>query len=108
MEDSRAYKCKFDILGGRCGEVDTTLEAEFELTDEELIQAIDALEEYDNRFNDDLPEAMYDAIWDVAWDQFLEDAKEEAGDEDIHEDELLDRDGVFESIFNITGPEVKE
>lgn len=50
---------------------------------------------------------MYDAIWDVAWDQFLEDAKEEAGDENIPEDELLDRDGVFESIYDITEPEVK-
>ena len=104
MADTKTYTCEFEIPSGSS---ELTLEADFELTDEELQQAIDALEKYDCRFNHDLPEAMFDAIWDVAWDQFLEDAKEMALYDDMSDDELLDRDGVFQSIYNITEPEVK-
>ena len=104
MADTKTYTCEFEIPSGSS---ELTLEADFELTDEELQQAIDALEKFDYRFNHDLHEAMFDAIWDVAWDQFLEDAKEMALYDDMSDDELLDRDGVFQSIYNITEPEVK-
>lgn len=104
MKDTRFYKCTFDILGGRCGEVEWTLEAEFELSDEEYQQAIDALEEHENRFNGDLPGAMSSAIWDVAWDRYMEDAKEYAEDDEASDDELLDPDGVYDNIYNISEP----
>lgn len=50
MADTKTFTCEFQIPSGSS---EWTLEAEFELADKELQQAIDALEEYDNRFNDD-------------------------------------------------------
>lgn len=71
--DKKLYTSHFCMLGGYCGEAEYKLEAQFELTEEEVQQAIDALEEK-NDFYADLPEAMHDAIWEALLDQLYEDA----------------------------------
>lgn len=73
--DKKLYTCHFKFQGGRNGEIDHELEAHFELTDEEVKEAIDVLKENDH-LNLALPEAMYDAIWGVAEEQLFKDAAE--------------------------------
>ena len=73
--DKKLYTSTFKFLGGRNGELDHDLEARFELTDDEVKEAIDVLKE-DNHLNPDLPEEMYDAIWEVAEEQLYMDAAE--------------------------------
>ena len=71
--DKKLYTCHFYMIGGASGEVEYKLDVQFELTDEEYNQALEALGE-SNDLNDDFPEAMYEAIWDAALDQLYEDA----------------------------------
>ena len=73
--NKKLYTSHFKFLGGRNGEIDHELEARFELTDEEVQEAIDVLKENDH-LNLSLPEAMYDAIWEVAEEQLFKDAAE--------------------------------
>lgn len=73
--DKKQYTCRFRMTGGRYGEADYELEAQFELTDDEYKEAVAAMKERSG-FNSDLPEAMYDAIWEVAVGQLYEDAVE--------------------------------
>ena len=128
--DKKLYSSHFYMMGGYCGEAEYKLEAHFELTEEEVQQAIDALEETDN-LNAELPEAMHDAIWEAALDQLYEDAAEyQLGDlDDIDEripgwedmttkelveairsdsalrSELFDMDSVEDLISKISYPE---
>lgn len=73
--NKKLYTSHFKFQGGRYGEIDHELEARFELTDEEVQEAIDVLKENDH-LNLSLPEAMYDAIWEVAEEQLFKDAAE--------------------------------
>lgn len=73
--NKKLYISHFMFQGGRSGEIDHELEARFELTDEELKEAIEVLEE-DDCLNPDLPDAMYYAIWEVAEEQLFMDAAE--------------------------------
>ena len=97
--DKKQYTCHFYMDGGSCGEAEYELEAQFELTDEEYNQAIEALEECDG-FNDDLPDAMYEAIWDVAVEQLYEDAV------DYHLEELDDIDECIPDWEDLTTAEL--
>ena len=127
----KKYTSQFHMMGGYCGEADYKLEAQFELTEEEVIQAINTLKEND-RLSSDLPDDMYEAIWDAALDQLYEDAAQyQLGDlDDIDERipgwedmtteelveairsdsallaELFDMDCVGDLIFKISCPEV--
>ena len=73
--DKKLYTCQFKFQGGRNGEIDHELEARFELTDEDVKEAIEVLRGNDH-INLSLPEAMYDAIWEVAEEQLFKDAAE--------------------------------
>ena len=53
--EKKLYTSYFKLQGGRNGEIDHELEARFELTDEEVKEAIVALEE-DDHLNPALPE----------------------------------------------------
>ena len=108
MPSKKTFKSSFKIMAGY-GEKDWVLEAEFDLTEEELHQAVAALEEHDYFFNLDLPTAMSDAIWSTAHDQAIEDASEMAEYEDMTEDEIEDDISwdCFE-IWDISKPELKE
>ena len=128
--EKKLYTSYFKLQGGRNGEIDHELEARFELTDEEVKEAIVALEE-DDHLNPALPEEMYDAIWEVAIEQLFMDAAEydlgEMGDpeewipgwEDMSIEELVeeirknselqaklfDMEAVPGLIFDISYPE---
>ena len=125
----KQYISYFKFMGGRNGEIDHELEARFELTDEEVQEAIDILKENDH-LNLSLPEAMYDAIWEVAKEQLIKDAAEyDLGEMDDPEEwipgwedmtneelveeirknselqaELFDMDAVPGLIFKISDP----
>lgn len=71
--DKKLYTSYFRFQGGQSGEIDHFLEARFELSDEELKEAIEVLQE-DDHLNPSLPETMHDAIWEVAEEQLFEDA----------------------------------
>ena len=126
----KQYISYFKFMGGRNGEIDHELEARFELTDEEVQEAIDVLKENDH-LNLSLPEAMYDAIWEVAEEQLFKDAAEyDLGEMDDPEEwipgwedmtneelveeirknselqaELFDMEAVPGLIFDISDPE---
>ncbi len=101
MAEKKNYKCTFKQMGGSCGEVDYLQEAFFALTDEEYDQAIDAIDETDGSFSLDLPREMYDAIWDVAY----ETAESDLEEYEEYEDEKVNNEAVFDSIFKISYPE---
>ena len=71
--EKKQYVSHFRFQGGRNGEYDHNLEARFELTDEEVKEAIEVIK-VNNHLNSSLPEAMYDAIWEAAEEQLFEDA----------------------------------
>jgi hypothetical protein len=73
--EKKQYVSHFRFQGGRNGEYDHNLEARFELTDEEVKEAIEVIK-VNNHLNSSLPEAMYDAIWEAAEEQLFEDAAE--------------------------------
>ena len=126
----KQYISYFKFMGGRNGEIDHELEARFELTDEEVQEAIDVLKENDH-LNLSLPEAMYYAIWEVAEEQLFKDAAEyDLGEMDDPEEwipgwedmtneelveeirknselqaELFDMEAVPGLIFDISDPE---
>lgn len=128
--DKKLYTSHFQFQGGRNGEIDHELEARFELTDEEVKEAIEVLKENDH-LNLSLPEAMYDAIWEVAEEQLFKDAAEyDLGEMDDPEEwipgwedmtneelveeirknselqaELFDMEAVPGLIFKISDPE---
>ena len=84
--DKKLYTSHFKFMGGRNGEIDHDLEARFELSDDEVKEAIEVLQE-DDHLNSSLPEAMYDAIWEVAEEQLYKDAAEyDLGDLDDPEE----------------------
>lgn len=128
--NKKLYTSQFKFMGGRNGEIDHDLEARFELTDDEVKEAIEVLEE-DDYLNPDLPEEMYDAIWEVAEEQLYKDAAEyDLGEMDDPEEwipgwedmsieelaekirknselkaELIDMDAVPGLVFGISDPE---
>lgn len=128
--DKKLYTCHFKFQGGRNGEIDHDLEARFELTDEEVKEAIEVLQENDH-LNSSLPEAMHDAIWEVAEEQLFKDAAEydlgemddpdawipgweDMANEELVEEirknselqaELYDMEAVADLIFKISYPE---
>lgn len=128
--DKKLYTSYFKLQGGRNGEIDHELEARFELTDEEVKEAIEVLQE-DDHLNSSLPEAMHEAIWEVAEEQLFEDAaKYDIGDlddlddlipgwedmttaelvEEIRnsidiQDRLFAMDAVPQLVFDISDPE---
>lgn len=128
--DKKLYTSHFQLQGGQNGEIDHELEARFELTDEEVKEAIEVLKENDH-LNLSLPEAMYDAIWEVAEEQLFKDAAEyDLGEMDDPEEwipgwedmtneelveeirknselqaELFDMEAVPGLIFKISDPE---
>lgn len=80
--NKKLYTSYFKLQGGQCGEIDHDLEARFELTDEEVKEAIEVLQE-DDHLSSSLPEAMHEAIWEAAEEQLFEDAaKYDLGDLD--------------------------
>lgn len=105
MEDTKKYKCLFNVSGGYYGETDDTLSVEFELTDEEYKEALKILDENDRRFSYDLPDAMHETILDAAYEHFSDQTKklaEEVPDE-YSEDDIYEID-TEENIFEITDP----
>ena len=131
--EQKIYTSHFKFLGGRNGEIDHDLEARFELTDDEVKEAIEVLEE-NNHLNPDLPEEMYDAIWEVAEEQLFKDAAEyDLGEMDAPEEwipgwedmsieelvekirhnlklqaELFDMESVVGLFFKISYPETTD
>ena len=99
--DKKQYTCHFYMDGGSCGEAEYELEAQFELTDEEYNQAIEALEECDG-LNADLPDAMYEAIWEVAVEQLYEDVV------DYNLEELDDIDDLIPGWEDMSTAELVE
>lgn len=128
--DKKLYTCHFKVQVGRNGEIDHELEARFELTDEEVKEAIEVLRGNDH-LSLSLPEAMYDAIWEVAEEQLFKDAAaydlgemddpdawipgwEDMANEELVEEirknselqaELYDMEAVADLIFKISYPE---
>ena len=105
MGNTKLYKCLFDVTGGYYGEVDDTLEVEFELTDEEYQQTLKILDENDRTFSDGLPFTMHETIWAAAWEHVSEltsKLAEEYPDE-YSEDDIFELSS--ENIFNINDPE---
>lgn len=106
MENTKRFKCLFDVTGGECGEADDVLEAEFELTDEEYQQALRILEENDRHLSADLPYAMYITIWQKAHKHLDEQLKKlvEKYPDEYSEDDYLGAD-TDQLIYNINNPE---